>query len=157
MKINLIILTINTYIIYKSGQLIYSANKVISLYKQDYPIVYFVPNRTVIKKKKQTIRRNKEVKSKLIKKVIKNVFSNILNHPYYLCFSKNQITSTYNSFNLSKSSSVIVLSVIIAFANETEPKLAKALTPIFEQSATRYTLLADSIIADFTTKSLRLG
>ena len=54
-------------------------------------------------------------------------------------------------------SSVIVLSVIIAFANETEPKLAKALTPIFEQSATRYTLLADSIIADFTTKSLRLG
>ena len=68
MKINLIILTINTYIIYKSGQLIYSANKVISLYKQDYPIVYFVPNRTVIKKKKQTIRRNKEVKSKLIKK-----------------------------------------------------------------------------------------
>ena len=82
MKINLIILTINTYIIYKSGQLIYSANKVISLYKQDYPIVYFVPNRTVIKKKKQTIRRNKEVKSKLIKKVIKNVFSNILNHPY---------------------------------------------------------------------------
>ena len=55
MKINLIILTINTYIIYKSGQLIYSANKVISLYKQDYPIVYFVPNRTVIKKKKQTI------------------------------------------------------------------------------------------------------
>ena len=125
MKINLIILTINTYIIYKSGQLIYSANKVISLYKQDYPIVYFVPNRTVIKKKKQTIRRNKEVKSKLIKKVIKNVFSNILNHPYYLCFSKNQITSTSNSFNLSKSSSVIVLSVIIAFANETEPKLAK--------------------------------
>lgn len=66
MKINLIILTINTYIIYKSGQLIYSANKVISLYKQDSPIVYFVPNRTVIKKK-QTIRRNKEVKSKLIK------------------------------------------------------------------------------------------
>lgn len=52
MKINLIILTINTYIIYKSGQLIYSANKVISLYKQDYsPIVYFVPNRTVIKKR----------------------------------------------------------------------------------------------------------
>lgn len=50
MKINLIILTINTYIIYKSGQLIYSANKVISLYKQDSPIVYFVPNRTVIKK-----------------------------------------------------------------------------------------------------------
>ncbi len=49
MKINLIILTINTYIIYKSGQLIYSANKVISLYKQDSPIVYFVPNRTVIK------------------------------------------------------------------------------------------------------------
>ena len=47
MKINLIILTINTY---KSGQLIYSANKVISLYKQDSPIVYFVPNRTVIKK-----------------------------------------------------------------------------------------------------------
>ncbi len=44
MKINLIILTINTYIIYKSGQLIYSANKVISLYKQDSPIVYFVPN-----------------------------------------------------------------------------------------------------------------
>ena len=108
MKINLIILTINTYIIYKSGQLIYSANKVISLYKQDYPIVYFVPNRTVIKKKKQTIRRNKEVKSKLIKKVIKNVFSNILNHPYYLCFSKNQITSTSNSFNLSKSSSVFM-------------------------------------------------
>lgn len=67
MKINLIILTINTYIIYKSGQLIYSANKVISLYKQDSPIVYFVPNRTVIKKK-QTIRRNKEVKSKLIKR-----------------------------------------------------------------------------------------
>ena len=89
--------------------------------------------------------------------MIKNVFSNILNHPYYLYFSKNQITSTSNSFNLSKSSSVIVLSVIIAFANETEPKLAKALTPIFEQSATRYTLLADSIIADFTTKSLRLG
>lgn len=52
MKINLIILTINTYIIYKSGQLIYSANKVISLYKQDSPIVYFVPNRTVIKKKR---------------------------------------------------------------------------------------------------------
>ena len=54
MKINLIILTINTYIIYiiyKSGQLIYSANKVISLYKQDSPIVYFVPNRTVIKKR----------------------------------------------------------------------------------------------------------
>ena len=50
MKINLIILTINTYIIYKSGQ-IYSANKVISLYKQDSPIVYFVPNRTVIKKR----------------------------------------------------------------------------------------------------------
>ena len=37
--------------IYKSGQLIYSANKVISLYKQDSPIVYFVPNRTVIKKR----------------------------------------------------------------------------------------------------------
>ena len=51
MKFNLIILTINTYIIYKSGQLIYSANKVISLYKQDSPIVYFVPNRTVIKKR----------------------------------------------------------------------------------------------------------
>lgn len=51
MKINLIILTIDTYIIYKSGQLIYSANKVISLYKQDSPIVYFVPNRTVIKKR----------------------------------------------------------------------------------------------------------
>ena len=50
MKINLIILTINTYIIYKSGQLIYSANKVISIYEQDSPIVYFVPNRTVIKK-----------------------------------------------------------------------------------------------------------
>lgn len=50
MKINLIILTIDTYIIYKLGQLIYSANKVISLYKQDSPIVYFVPNRTVIKK-----------------------------------------------------------------------------------------------------------
>ena len=79
MKINLIILTINTYIIYKSGQLIYSANKVISLYKQDYPIVYFA-QQNCYKKKKQTIRRNKEVKSKLIKKVIKNVFSNILNH-----------------------------------------------------------------------------
>lgn len=51
MKINLIILTINTYIIYKSGQLIYSANKVISLYKQDSPIVYFVPKQNCYKKK----------------------------------------------------------------------------------------------------------
>jgi signal transduction histidine kinase len=30
-------------------------NKVISLYKQDSPIVYFVPNRTVIKKRKKMI------------------------------------------------------------------------------------------------------
>jgi len=43
MKINLIILTIDTYIIYKSGQLIYSANKVISLYKQDSPIAILYP------------------------------------------------------------------------------------------------------------------
>ena len=50
MKFNLIILTIYFHITYKPGQLIYSANKVISLYKQDSPIVYFVPNRTVIKK-----------------------------------------------------------------------------------------------------------
>ncbi len=50
MKFNLIILTIYFHIIYKPEQLIYSANKVISLYKQDSPIVYFVPNRTVIKK-----------------------------------------------------------------------------------------------------------
>ena len=51
MKFNLIILTIYFHITYKPGQLIYSANKVISLYKQDSPIVYFVPNRTVIKKR----------------------------------------------------------------------------------------------------------
>ena len=50
MKFNLIILTIYSHITYKPEQLIYSANKVISLYKQDSPIVYFVPNRTVIKK-----------------------------------------------------------------------------------------------------------
>ena len=53
MKINLIILTINASYnipIKLYHLLIYSANKVISLYKQDSPIVYFVPNRTVIKK-----------------------------------------------------------------------------------------------------------
>jgi hypothetical protein len=50
-----------------------------------------------------------------------------------------------------------LLSVINAFIKEILPKLAKDVFPIFEESATRNTSSDDFIIADFTTKSLKLG
>lgn len=44
-----------------------------------------------------------------------------------------------------------------AFIKDMLPKLAKDVFPILEESATKNTSSEDLIIADFTTKSLKLG
>lgn len=61
------------------------------------------------------------------------------------------------SFIFSIFSSEILLSVMKEFTIDIEPKLANALIPILEESATRMTSLAAFIMADLTIRSLRLG
>ena len=61
------------------------------------------------------------------------------------------------SFIFSIFSSEILLSVMKEFTIDIEPKLANALIPILEESATRMTSSAAFIMADLTIRSLRQG